>query len=115
MYGRRARSRCGKERSLIGARLDCEKEKEEEPGRNEQNNRGKNYKAKVNQSRKHCSPSFWHATLASENLIILITIPLWETHQLSRFRGGTPFKNVEDWEHLPTKGKSLGSPLPGKV
>lgn len=34
--------------------------------------------------------SFWHATLGSENLIILITIPSWEIHQLSRVgRGDT--------------------------
>lgn len=36
--------------------------------------------------------SFWHATLGSENLIILITIPSWEIHQLSWVGRGTPFK-----------------------
>lgn len=36
--------------------------------------------------------SFGHATLASENLIILITTTIWEIHQLSQFVGETIFK-----------------------
>lgn len=43
--------------------------------------------------------SFWHATLGSENLIILITIPSWEIHQLSWVgRGDTIYGNMEERE-----------------
>lgn len=56
--------------------------------------------------------SFWHATLGSENLIILITIPSWEIHQLSWVgRGGHHLKYGREGAN---KGKSLCLPIKRK-
>lgn len=56
--------------------------------------------------------SFWHATLGSENLIILITVPSWEIHQFMGWEGGHHL-----WKYGregANKGKSLCLPIKRK-
>lgn len=81
-------SRCGEE--------EADRRLGKKNWHNKEKKRGKCIKLKRTSQERHppFTPlySFEHATLASENLIILITTTIYIIHQLSQFVGETIFK-----------------------